>query len=451
MDTLKLKKEERIEQEDAMVALVNKAKEKALTEAEMKQLEDIKDVIEKLDNEIEVLEEAEAKAKEITKRWAKKDATALPGAPQDNASEEKELASIAKKFTLTKAFQNVTNRKENDGAEREVFQIAEAEAKENGQGLSGNIAIPQKFIKIGRRKLLDVATEGTDMVFTEYGGKVIPFLNPMPVSDQLGVTFLTGLRGDVQFPRVSGDVAFAWETENSDVNETTPTFNNIQLSPKRVGGYVDVSKQMLKQSITVLEPFLRSALNNRYALTVDDVIFDGAGSGNEPTGIFNYSGVNVLSLGSSGGDMTYAALLSMMRDTRAANSRSGSKGFVTNSYGVFALATTAKQTSGVEGNFIYNPGQGSLLGVKLVETNTISAAFSEGAQNDLCGIIYSDNWGGALLGTWGGLDILFDPYTQALGDKVRFVCNAYMDFEIEQAAEFSYCKDWDATDLPALT
>jgi HK97 family phage major capsid protein len=448
MDTLKMKKEDRVSKEDLYVALVNKAKEKALDEAEMKQLETLEGEIAKLDADIASLERAEQKAMDIAKRQSK---SFVPGAPQDNASEEKELGKLASEYRVAKAFQNVLNRKDVDGVEKEVFEIAQAEAKEHGMQLSGNIAIPQKFIQIGKRKLLDVATEGTDVVFTEYGGKVIPFLKPNPIASNIGVNILSGLRGDVQWPRNNGHVAFSWETETSNVDETTPTFNNISISPKRVGGYVDISMQMLKQSIFVVEPFIRTALQDRYALTIDHAVFNGLGASNEPRGLFNYNGVNVLSLGSSGGDMTYNALLSMMRDTQSANARMGSEAFVTNPYGVHALSTTPKQGSGVEGNFIY-AGSGPLVGVPLYKSTTIPSNFEEGGSGaTLSGIIYSSNWGAAILGTWGGLDLLFDPYTQAVGGKVRFVCNAFMDFEVEQPVEFTICKDWGAAAAPALT
>jgi len=49
------------------------------------------------------------------------------------------------------------------------------------------------------------------------------------------------------------------------------------------------------------------------------------------------------------------------------------------------------------------------------------------------------------------MDLLVDPYTQRLGGKVRFVVNAFMDVDVEQPLEFAICKDWDASDLPALT
>lgn len=435
---------------DELNTLTEKAKTAALNDVEKTNRKELISKIKEADAEIETLEAAEELAKKKVKATPAK---TIPGAPQDDASEYKELTTLARTFKISKAFKNIQSRKNHDGVEAEVFEIARDEMKESGNELTGNVAIPEKFIHIGdlKKSQLTVGTEGTDVVFTEYGGKVIPFLHPEPVADKLGVTMLQGLRGNVQFPRETNLVAFSWETETSNVDETIPTFNNISLDPKRVGGYVDITMQMLKQSVFVLEPWLRNKLNLRYALTIDHAVLNGTGSSNQPTGIFNYSGVNVLSLGSSGGDMTYAALGSLRRDARVADARSGRAGWITHPYGTYALSITGKQPSGVEGNFIYDYKNGLLLGDPIIESTTIPIDFTDGSQTDGVGIIYSPNWGGAMVGTWGGLDILFDPYTQALGGKVRFVCNAFMDVEIEQAAEFSYCKDWDATDLPALT
>ena len=446
MDKLKQLKEQLVEKEDLFLSLVNKAKKEALNETETKQLESLRSEIVSLQKQVADAEKDEEIAKQIVKRQSATPRT-IPGAPQDNSSENKEIAKLAKSFAISKMFQNRVNKSADDGAEAEAMAIAREEAAESGIELTGNVHIPSRFIQIGKPKksLLDVNTEGTDVVFTDYGGKVIPILQPDPVVDKLGITKLTGLRGDVQFPRSSGDVAFAWETETSDVNETTPTFNNISLSPKRVGGYVDISMKMLKQSIFVVEPWLRSRLENRYALTIDDAVFNGAGT-NEPTGIFNYSGVNVLTLGTTSGDMTYNALMSMKRDAAVANARMGKEAFVFDSYGAYSLSVTPRQSSGVEGNFIYPNASGPLLGVPAVQTNSLDVFSST-----LHGIIYGSNWAGVILGTWGGLDILFDPYTQALGGKVRFVCNAFMNVEVEQPAEFTYCKNWTAETTPALT
>lgn len=449
MDKLKAKKEERVEKEDILLALTKAAESAELSKEQKAQFDATEKEIEEIDADIARLEKME----KLSKVKAKGEMAAI-GATQDNASEDKELLKIGKEFKVSRAFKLLNEKKPVDGREAEVFQIAQAEAKESGIQLTGNIHIPEKFIKLGNRSALTVGTEGTDVVFTEYGGKVIPYLNPEPVADKLGVTFLQGLNGNVQWPRETGDLSFSFETETSDVDETTPTFDNLSISPKRFGGYVDITMQMLKQSVFMIDPWIRNKLNLRYAITVDRQIFNGAGTGNETTGLFLSSGVNTLSLGSgTTNDMTYRALLSMKRDTKSSMARVGRTGWVTNANGEFALYNTPLQASGIEGNFILNANTpaNTLIGNPFYTSEIIKSDFSEGSQSDLCGIAYSSNWGGLIAGFWGGLDILFDPYTQRLGGKVRFVVNGFMDVDIEQPLEFSICKDWDATDLPALT
>jgi HK97 family phage major capsid protein len=453
MDALKAKKELRVEKEDKFLALTKKAGESKLSELESKELDSLESEISALDTEIEKIEKIEAAQKKIVARQSA-NPRSIPGASQDNASEVKELKQLASTFSISKAMQKAKSGRSLDGAEAEVKQMAEQEAKEYNLSLEGQISIPSSFIKIGTQKsALTVGTEGADVVFTEYGGKVIPYLNPDPVAARLGVTFLQGLNGNVQWPRVSGDLAFAFETETSDVDETTPTFDNVSVSPKRFGGYVDVTLQIQKQAPFMVDAMIRNMLNLRYQITLDQQIFNGSGSGNQTTGLFNISGVNTLSLGSgSANNMTYPGLLSMKRDCRAANARNGRAGWVTNAYGEFALFQTAMQASGVEGNFILKPDyNGRMLADPFLVSEIIPSNFSEGGQTDLCGIAYSSNWGGLICGLWGGIDLTYDPITQKLGGKDRFIVNAFMDVDVEQPLEFAICKDWDASDLPALT
>lgn len=453
MDILKSKKETLVEKEDAFKNLLDKSAKSALSKEENEQMENLTKEIESLESEIQTLEKREEMAKKIAKRQT---SSIRVGGGDMGDGETKELAQIAQKFSISRAMQSAKSGKQLDGAEAEVKQIAQREAKEYGLSLDGDVSIPSSFIHIGKRKTsapLSVGTEGADVVFTEYGGKVIPYLNPDPVAGRLGVTFLQGLNGNVQWPRETGDLTFGFETETSDVDETTPTFDNVSITPKRFGGYVDVTLQMQKQAVFTVDAWIRSKLNLRYALTIDNQIFNGSGASNQTTGLFNIAGVNVLSLGSgSANNMTYAALMTMKRDTKVANARMGAAGWVTNAYGEFALMQTPLQTSGVEGNFVLQPNYGGrMFGDAFLTSEIIPSNFSEGGQTDLVGIAYSSNWGGLICGLWGGIDLTYDPITQKLGGKDRFIVNGFMDVDVEQPLEFAICKDWDASDLPALT
>jgi len=444
MNKLKLLLEQRADKENAFEALVNLAKGREMTDAEIKQLDELEKDIQELDKQIEPLQKIEARSKKL----AVAKAAAGVGAPQDNASEIKELS----RYCYRKAFADIQNKGRGlgsvQGFEKEINEEALKEAQEAGVEAIGNILLPSRMVQYGKHRLLDVATEGADVVRTEYR-PMIPSLRIEPVVDKLGITKYTGLKGNIKIPRSTNEATFAWETENSSADEFTLTFDAIDLSPKRLAGYTDISGQMLVQSNDITEQYLRTKIEQGIAQAIDVAFLAGATGGNNPVGILNYSGVNVISLGTSGGDMTYGALVAMIAAVEADNGRDGNAGFVINSSGFASLALTPFQTSGTEGNFIIKPGAVDIWGRKFVVTNAMPSNLTE-TTTGLSGAIYSSNWKSAILATWGGVGILFDPYTQALVNKVRIVVNTYADVDIEHPEEFAVVKDWNTT-LPALT
>jgi HK97 family phage major capsid protein len=445
MDKLKSKLEDRADKQNKFDALVEAAKSRVLTEAEEAQLTTYNDELEALEAEIVKLEKIEARKK---KSAAEKARNAV-GAPQDDASEGKELS----RFSYRKAVADVSRNNWKgsvEGFEKEIADEARKEARESGitEELQGQILIPAKMVSYGKKSLLDVATEGADLVRTEYR-PMIPSLRIEPVVDRLGITKYTGLKGNIKIPRSTNEATFVWETENSSADEFTLTFDAIDLSPKRLAGYTDISGQMLVQSNEITEQYLRSKIEYGIAAAIDTAVLAGPTGGNSPVGILNYSGVNVVSLGSSGGDMTYGAIIAMISAVMADNGRDGNDGFVMNSNGFASLALTPFQTGGVEGNFILKPGSTDLFARKFIVTNRIPSDLTE-TTTGLSAMIYSSNWKSAILATWGGVGILLDPYTQALVNKLRIVVNTYADVDIEHPEEFAVVKDWNTT-LPALT
>lgn len=445
MDKLKSKLEDRADKQNKFDALVEAAKTRVLTEAEEAQVSTLNDELEVLEAEIVKLEKIEARKK---KSAAEKSAAAV-GAPQDNFSENKELA----RYSYKKAFADIHNKGRGlgqvSGFEKEINEEAIKEAAEAGVEPVGNILIPHRLIQYGHKKsLLDVATEGADLVRTEYR-PMIPTLRIAPVVDRLGITKYTGLKGNIKIPRSTNEATFAWETENSDANEFTLTFDAIDLSPKRLAGYTDISGQMLVQSTEITEQYLREKIEFGIESAIDAAFISGPTGGNNPVGIINTSGVNVVSLGTSGGDLTWGAIVAMLLAPMEDNAREGRAGWLFNTAGLAALLRTPKQASGVEGNFILNPNDRTLMGAPFIVTNRVPNDLTE-TTTALSAMIYSTNWASAILATWGGVGILFDPYTQAIANKVRIVVNTYADVDIAQPLEFAVIKDW-VTTTPAAT
>lgn len=441
MKKLKVKLEDRAAKETQFEALTQAAEGRELTEAEEKQLMDLETEIAALDEEITKLNAIEARTKKIA------EAKAI-GPRQDNASEEEEL----KKFSYSRAVKSISKNNFKgsvEGFEKEMAEEAIKECREAGVEVpNGQLLIPSRLINYGNARLLDVATEGADLVRTEYRPMISSLRIPL-VMDRLGVTKYTGLKGNIKIPRETNESAFVWETENSSADEFTLTYDAIDLSPHRLAGYTDISGQMLVQSEEITEQYLRSKIEYGIGAAFDTALLAGPTGGNSPVGILNFAGVNLVSLGSSGGDMTYGALVAMIAAVAADNGEDGNSGFAFNTNGFASLALTPYQAGGVEGNFILKPGVMNLWGHKFIVTNRIPSDLEETATG-LSGMIFSSNWKSAIVATWGGVGILFDPYTQALVNKLRIVVNAYGDVDLTHPENFAVIKDWNTT-LPALT
>jgi HK97 family phage major capsid protein len=444
MKKLKQLLEDRADKLNKFEALTEAAKGRELSEEETSQLVTLNDELEVMEKEIKSLQAIEARSKQIAQAKA-------VGAPQDDASEVKELA----RFSYGRAVKSISKNNFKgsvEGFEKEMAEEAIKECREAGVEVpQGQLLIPSRLINYGRndnQRLLDVNTEGADLVRTEYR-PMIPALRIPLIADQFGVTKYNGLKGNVKIPRETNEATFVWETENSAADEFTLTFDSIDLSPKRLAGYTDISGQMLVQSPEITEQYLRERIQYGIGAALDAALVNGASGGNSPIGILNFPGVNVVSLGSSGGDITYGALVALIASVMNDNARDGKSGFVMNSNGFASLALTPMQASGTEGNFILKPGDSTIWGHPFRVTNRIPSDLTE-TTTGLSGLIYSSNWSSAILATWGGVGILFDPYTQALTNKLRIVVNTYADIDIEHPEEFAVIKDWITT-LPALT
>src|SRR5690606_33619963 len=73
------------------------------------------------------------------------------------------------------------------------------------------------------------------------------------VLGSLGAKFLTGLSGNVDIPRKSSVGSLGMLTEIGSASETAPVTAKVSLTPKRIGAYVENSKQALIQSALALE------------------------------------------------------------------------------------------------------------------------------------------------------------------------------------------------------
>jgi HK97 family phage major capsid protein len=165
------------------------------------------------------------------------------------------------------------------------------------------------------------------------------------------------------------------------------------------------------------------------------------GGTNEPTGIIGNADVNVVSIGTNGGAITWQTVVDLMKEVEASNGMG--QAYLTNPLVKAALQTTARQASGVEGNFILQSGAGELNGYPMAVTTNVPSNLSKGTGTDLSALVFGD-FSKLAIASWGGMELTVDPFSGATAGLTNMVLNAYMDVNLLQPEALAVCKDIDA-------
>lgn len=290
------------------------------------------------------------------------------------------------------------------------------------------------------------ATEGGDLVATNLmASSFIEVLRNKALIMNLGPTVMTGLVGNVAIPRQTSQTQTYWVAEGSDVTEAEATFDQVTLSPKQIGARSQYSRLALQQTTPDIEAVVRNDLARVMALGIDLAALAGTGSSGQPTGILNTSGIGSVAMGTNGGAPTYNALIDLEKSVDVANALNGSLHYLTNAKVVAALkklvdgnsrplwsSDALNTTTGTAGN---------INGYSVARSNQVPSNLSKGTGTNLSALVFG-NFNDLLIGMWGGLEILPNPYgagynSGAVDIRAMQTC----DIAVRHAASFAAIKD----------
>ncbi|WP_374513794.1 phage major capsid protein, partial [Niveibacterium sp.] len=263
---------------------------------------------------------------------------------------------------------------------------------------------------------------------------------------EMGATTLTGLTGNIAIPRQTGGAAFYWVGENGAPTESQASFDQVAMSPKTIGLFTDYSRRLMMQSSISIEAFVRADLALGLSVGLDYTGMNGLGSGNEPTGLFNMSGVGAVVGGTNGAAPTWDMMVQMEEAVAVANADVGALAYLTNPKVRSKLKRTQK-FSGTNGQEIWLAGRDSRRGIGEVNgydayaTNNVPSNLTKGTSNGICSAAAFGNWVDFLIAMWGGLDILLDPYSQSTTGARRVVALMDTDINIRRGGSFAVTKD----------
>jgi HK97 family phage major capsid protein len=351
-----------------------------------------------------------------------------------------------RQFSFVRAIKALSNPQDRRAQEEAAFEfeVSEAAAKKEGRTSRG-LLIPVDVL-YGKRDLTTSTASGTakagNLVATDLlSASFIDVLRNKMVLNTLGAQFLTGLNGNVAIPRKTSASSAYWVAENVAPTESTnaPAFDQVTMSPKTLGAYVDISRRLMLQSSLDIENLVRNDLATSIAVAMDGAAVAGSGS-NKPTGVLNTSGIGSVTLGTNGGAPTWGMVVNLVREVEIDNALTGSAAFLTNGQVKAKLTSTAKQSSGVEGNFILGPDMNNLYGYPIYVSQQMPSNLSKGSGSNLSAMIFGV-WSDLLIGQWSGIDLLVDQYSGSNAGTVRIVAFHDCDFAVRHPESFAECNE----------
>lgn len=294
--------------------------------------------------------------------------------------------------------------------------------------------------KLGQRDLVvGTATAGGNLVATELlAASFIDILVNQLSAMQMGATMLTDLQGNIAIPRATAGSTGYWVAENGAPTESQQAFDQVALTPKTAGAYVDYSRRLLLQSSIAVEAFVRMDIARTIALMIDLGAITGTGASNQPRGIVNTAGIGSVAGGTNGLAPTWDHIVDLESAVANANAPVNSLGYLTNTKVRGKLKRTQK-FSGTNGVEIWQGGE--LNGSRAAVSNQVPSNLTKGSSNGICSAILFGNWSDLIIGMWGGLDLMVDPYSGSTAGTKRVVALQDVDVSVRYPVSFSAMLD----------
>jgi HK97 family phage major capsid protein len=314
--------------------------------------------------------------------------------------------------------------------------------------MGDGLYLSNKFMQVEKRTMsAGSSTAGGNFIATEKIG-FFDALYAKTVLPQLGAVKLEGLAANTDLTGFSAGVTAGWATEVADASSGDPTTASRSISPKRLTAYVDLSKQLLLQNNFSIQQYTTNSFLKAFAVAIEAAAINGSGSSGQPTGLLGTAGIGSVAIGTNGGAPTLAKILELIQVVESANAGMNGK-FLVNPKVVAKLKQTVIDSgSGAMimpymSYFMGQPEQ--IAGKETYSTSNVPSSLVKGTSGSVCSAIIYGDWENLVVGQYGGIDLVVDPASQAIGGKTRIVMNQYVGVAVKQPAAFAAILDATTT------
>jgi hypothetical protein len=246
-------------------------------------------------------------------------------------------------------------------------------------------------------------------------------------------------QGELEYPVATSGASVGWQaSETGDVaSPSAYATTDKPLAPDNtLGVQMKITRKTLKQSGAALEQAVRRDMNGAIAQEMDRAAFLGAGSSGEPLGVIAGASTYGITQTAVDAAAAWSAFRSAVVRFMAANA-AGSPDAV-------RLLIRPEVWDAMDGTYI-DTGTGvtewSMLtrnipaGNVAMSPNALAAPTGSPAASNA---LLTTNAGGVspfFVATWGAVDLVRDPYTDAASGGLRLTALATMDITVARAAQ----------------
>lgn len=290
----------------------------------------------------------------------------------------------------------------------------------------GSLITPEQQRQMGgyARRDLTAGTAGAGgyLVGTE-NMSFIEILRNRSIAYRMGARRLAGLVGNVSIPRQTAAATAVWlANESAQISESQQTLTQLQFTPKTVGAYTEISRQLMLQSSPDAESMVTADLGSVCALAVDVGGIRGSGASGEPLGVVNTPGIGSV----VGTSLDYAKVLEFQTDVATANVQPSAGGYVTTPGVAAKCMARTKWANTASPLWEGNLWDGSMAGFGAMSTNQMAAD----------SMLFGD-WSQLVIAEWGVLQIEVNPYANFQAGIIGVRAMVSVDVGLRHAAAFS--------------
>ena len=331
---------------------------------------------------------------------------------------------VSKRYSFGKAIKEAASGRLT-GLEAEMNQEARGEFSASKINVSGGFSVPSMVMRNDGALSVgaDAVASGTQAHIDQFGGVIgkqdaglVEAFRPRDIGTRMGARTLNNLTGDVVFQVQSTEIGGEQVGEGVTAAIEAAGFTAVTLSPTRYSAYTKVTEQMLAQSADDMGAFLaqdiRKAVEGKFNTSIFEAIHTASDAAT--------TGGTMAAFSQTSNNPTHLESVLLGKDVDLDNIR------VLSSAAAFRKAR----------NLSLDAGSGLLMGTSPLDRLNVIGYDAIVSSSVTAGEMHFVDASQCVIGNWGGLNIMVDPYTDANHGIVRIIANAYKSFKTLQGDGF---------------